>query len=665
MRSDPSVIGAVVSILSGTFPSGACPAVAGPQTRLRPFDQSPPGSPTPVILDIHSDAISSGQTNDYDVPVDQLTQATFAIDYQSGGPTFEVVQPDGTVLTPTSSGAAVYETSSSNGFQHADYTVTSPMIGHWTLRTIGSSADSSTNYTVSGTGMATMTLSSATASIQFNSSCFITAQLADSSSTSVTGAVITANCTAPDGTSATVTLLDDGLHNDGAANDGVYAGQLIAPAPGVYTASIRATGNYAGNDFVRLGCASFTVSPATASLTGVYSAVGVPSSTGLYASLQVNVGLNVVSGSSFQVYGELDDSSGNTITTAVTSRTDLVVGNNAVALSFDGDAVRRSGASSFTLTRVVVADTSTDPALDVLEADNVYSFGGFTGTQFVDTTPPASVTDLTVAGQTGNSVTLTWTAPDNEGSAAASYDLRWSNDGFSTASWTNGVVVPGVPIPAAPGTLQTLTVNVAPGQFYWFCIRSYDAAGNLSDLSNLATADLASSYYPGMGSGNRVTTSGVVTAVFADRIYVEQPNRAYGVALAIAATDTFTQGETVQAYGNLAHTNGENEIINTAILPTGTAAVPSPLGVINKSLGTRGAGNVGLLVKIWGKYTYINSSTFTVDDGSGTPITCTVPSGVTLDPDWEMVTVTGISSLSQGGSSLLLVRSQSDISVVQ
>lgn len=45
-----------------------------------------------------------------------------------------------------------------------------------------------------------------------------------------------------------------------------------------------------------------------------------------------------------------------------------------------------------------------------------------------DTTPPAKVTDLKVVSVTGSSVTITWTAPGNDGNVgtAVLYDIRYS-----------------------------------------------------------------------------------------------------------------------------------------------------------------------------------------------------------------------------------------------
>jgi len=61
--------------------------------------------------------------------------------------------------------------------------------------------------------------------------------------------------------------------------------------------------------------------------------------------------------------------------------------------------------------------------------------------------------------------------------------------------------------------------------------------------------------------------------------------------------------------------------------------------------GGIGLNNIGLLVKTWGKYTKVDDTAFTLDDGSGTPLRCEVPSTVTLQEGWTYVVATGVSSM--------------------
>lgn len=76
-----------------------------------------------------------------------------------------------------------------------------------------------------------------------------------------------------------------------------------------------------------------------------------------------------------------------------------------------------------------------------------------------------------------------------------------------------------------------------------------------------------------------------------------------------------------------------------------------------------GLNNIGLLVTICGKYTWTDSHTFTINDGSGT-VRCIMEFEMIPAPTWDVISVTGISScrLIEGKlEKLLRVRKWGDI----
>lgn len=112
-----------------------------------------------------------------------------------------------------------------------------------------------------------------------------------------------------------------------------------------------------------------------------------------------------------------------------------------------------------------------------------------------DAEPPERVTDLGIASADPSSVTLRWTAPSDAGrsSAASAYAMRRAeatvDDG---AVWGEGLAIPDLPKPAAPGTQQSFRVGgLAPGRSYAFVLRSRDEAGNWSEDSNVLRAGTA------------------------------------------------------------------------------------------------------------------------------------------------------------------------------
>lgn len=92
---------------------------------------------------------------------------------------------------------------------------------------------------------------------------------------------------------------------------------------------------------------------------------------------------------------------------------------------------------------------------------------------------------------TPTSVTLTWTAPGNDGNSGTAwqYDVRYSTTLITEQNWTTASQAEGEPNPATAGSSQEFIVDdLAPNTHYYFAIKTIDWAGNLSGLSNVDTA---------------------------------------------------------------------------------------------------------------------------------------------------------------------------------
>jgi hypothetical protein len=113
----------------------------------------------------------------------------------------------------------------------------------------------------------------------------------------------------------------------------------------------------------------------------------------------------------------------------------------------------------------------------------------------IDMVPPASITDVSVESTSSGSVGLRWTAPADvtavtSSARATSYDIRYSMAAITSAGdFAAATPVSGEPTPSVPGTVEHLTVNhLFNGATYYFAIRSTDANGNVSGLSNAASS---------------------------------------------------------------------------------------------------------------------------------------------------------------------------------
>jgi peptidoglycan hydrolase-like protein with peptidoglycan-binding domain/phosphodiesterase/alkaline phosphatase D-like protein len=116
----------------------------------------------------------------------------------------------------------------------------------------------------------------------------------------------------------------------------------------------------------------------------------------------------------------------------------------------------------------------------------------FTTVAAPDTTAPNAVANLAVtAGSiTQTSAGFTWTSPSDlpSGGTVASYDIRYSTSVITTSNWSTRTQVTGEPTPATPGASQSYTIaGLTAGRVYYVAIKSTDVAGNIANLSNVAT----------------------------------------------------------------------------------------------------------------------------------------------------------------------------------
>ena len=118
--------------------------------------------------------------------------------------------------------------------------------------------------------------------------------------------------------------------------------------------------------------------------------------------------------------------------------------------------------------------------------------GSFTVAQTVravDTAPPDTIKDLTVATSTDSTLTLTWTAPGDDGMSgiASQYDLRMDTKAIAAEDALLAPIVGGEPDPLPGGTAQTMVIkDLSPGAKYWFVIRAQDRLANVSKFSDAA-----------------------------------------------------------------------------------------------------------------------------------------------------------------------------------
>jgi len=127
-------------------------------------------------------------------------------------------------------------------------------------------------------------------------------------------------------------------------------------------------------------------------------------------------------------------------------------------------------------------------------------------TQSEDITPPAAVTDLAAVNPTSNSMTLTWTAPGDDGNVgtASQYDIRYAKFSINESNWNSATQCSGEPTPKPAGSAETFAMTrLSLGTKYYFGLKTADEKPNWSGLSNVqsnSTICTAGSWTP-LGAG--------------------------------------------------------------------------------------------------------------------------------------------------------------------
>ena len=520
LRTDPVTLSIVRdALLHGGLMPLNLPKSKGPKDTAG----SPP---TTALVAMVNDTVQAGATAQAVLPIDDCAQATFSLSFAAGQVGFTLTTPNGATIDSSTTNAAVQFSQVTNELGvNLSYVIDNPPVGLWTANLQGgTNLTNGVFWSLLVTEESDLATVPTTEYFQIAGNVAVSTMLANGTQ-AVSGAVLSAAVQRPDGTTDQLPLYDDGTHGDGAASDGIYANAYsISTNAGIYSVRYSATGtNAQGHTFARVEGGSFQIAPRTAWLSGAYSDQGVDSGPppGL-EEVAVSVGVQVVTAGVYSVSAVLADAAGHQLASAAVTPTVLPMGSTNLTLHFDADGPRRStNDGPYLLTSVVLWDDSSGLSLRADFATNAYSTAPYSRTNFSDRLPPSAVSDLTAASVGSQSVILRWTAPDNEGKAAASYSIRCRKGGLWPSVWDSATVLDTTPAPTLPGTQQTFTVGgLDIGNTYYFGIKSMDQAGNESDLSNVQMVRLLSAI-----TSAKVLTNGQFRCSFAGeagRSYVIQ-----------------------------------------------------------------------------------------------------------------------------------------------
>lgn len=107
----------------------------------------------------------------------------------------------------------------------------------------------------------------------------------------------------------------------------------------------------------------------------------------------------------------------------------------------------------------------------------------------IDDRPALPIADLRGSPIRDSDARLVWTTPEDFESALLAYDLRRSATPILSATFAAAIPVP-VGAPGAAGSLDSATVSTLPPGTWYFAIKSRDAWGNVSAMSNVAAVTI-------------------------------------------------------------------------------------------------------------------------------------------------------------------------------
>ena len=511
----------------------------------------------------------------------------------------------------------------------ATFTIANPTDGVWTaVIDAASITTTQAGYSLTVFGDSNVGLIPNTANLfSRGQNAVLTCGLADLSTNpvvAVLNASITATIRLPDGTTSRLTLVDDGWHNDGAPNDGVYAAVLTnVQQAGTYSIAYRATGaNAHGQDLQRVATGTFSVSSGNGSVLGdpIYETVDADGD-GYADFLLVKVWVNPTVAGNYILAGDLVDVSGTNRFSKSSAFAADGSGAMQVTLIFDLALIRAAGGSGnyhienlqlFEQTASGTAWLDAYRGTSGVTISNVPAIASFTAA------PTNGVSPLVVIFTDSSTGTITnrfWSFGDGATTNTTLTSLQHIYNAAGTNTVTLIVTGPlGVSTNRQSNyitvTSTNLSPDVTPPVLAILQPTDYQACTNAS-LTVTGSATDASGI-------NRVTVNGVTATL-------NNTNWSQVVTLALG-----TNVITVIAVDNSSNANAVTQLIHAVLMPTlppapvaGFNAGPTngvaPLavtftdastGTITNRAWTFGDGSVSTVTSP--SHTYTNAGTFSV-----------------------------------------------------
>ena len=285
-------------------------------------------------------ALDAGILETLDVPIGLTDEAVFQVALAAGDGVLKVKDPNATVIDPSTAQSypgATY-TAGPMGYE---YTVLNPKPGPWALLYTAGSAGST--GAVGAQEDSLWALSGGADSLQYQPGGVVsmTARISGANP-GVSVAQVSAVVANEAGQAmAQVPLLDDGVHGDQAAGDGVFGYQLPAPVtPGFYRITFSMVGVAAGTAVAREAQAGLSVLAVEPLLTGTFSDhAGDEDSDGTNDHIDLTAQLNLPVAGAYTAWADLLDAGGYPVGHVVGSVVASAPGTTSVDLEFEASGL--------------------------------------------------------------------------------------------------------------------------------------------------------------------------------------------------------------------------------------------------------------------------------------------------------------------------------------
>lgn len=316
-------------------------------------------------LNIHigDGILSPGQSQQFEFNVFQAESLGITLVTSNKDLQLQLIQPDGQSISKDAPGIQ-YQEFSLEGSNLKGYQINNMLAGKWIVSVDGTASSEESSFVVSATPSTPIVLQPILPEWRPNQNSVEISTKVSIENTPVIGGALSVLVIRPDGSSHPLDLFDDGIHQDGGANDGIYGNAFSqTEIGGVYRAFFTATGSFNNQTFTRNAIGYFVIAPSTAKFVDPFSDSGIDENNdGSYEYLEIQTPLTVAQAGNYVISGDLY--AGDIFIAPATIRQSFEAGSQIAKMRFDGEAIYASQKDgAYTVRNILLLDETEIPLL--------------------------------------------------------------------------------------------------------------------------------------------------------------------------------------------------------------------------------------------------------------------------------------------------------------